>query len=255
MLTFFFRNSRESHRGGKNRFGGESLQKLVHTDIHSHLLPGIDDGSKTLAESAAMIRVFQKMGYKKLITTPHVMSDFYRNTPEIIQGRLAELKTHLKEEEIDIEIEAAAEYYLDDGFLNKLAQEEPLLSFGNQYILFETAYLNAPYQLWDAIFQMQSSGYRPILAHPERYVYVQKDPQLIHKLLERDVLLQVNLNSLLGHYSKAAQEIAERLIAHKQVSFIGSDCHRMEHLDLMHKLFRKKVFARLSDNPLLNNTL
>lgn len=255
MLTFFFRNSRESHQGGKNRFGAESLQRLVHTDIHSHLLPGIDDGSKTLAESAEMIRVFQKMGYKKLVTTPHIMSDFYRNTPEIILGKLAELKKYLREEEIHMEIEAAAEYYLDDGFLQKLKQEEGLLTFGDNYVLFETAYLNAPYQLWEAIFEMQSMGYRPILAHPERYVYIQKEPQLLNKLLERDVLLQINLNSLMGHYSKASQEIAERLVAQNQVSFIGSDCHRMEHLDLMHKIFHKRVFSRLSNNPLLNNTI
>ena len=106
-------------------------------DIHSHLLPGIDDGVQTLEESIEVISGFANMGYKKLITTPHIMGDFFKNTPTIINAKLAEVRNALKENEINIEIEAAAEYYLDEHFINLIDADAPLLTFADSYVLFE----------------------------------------------------------------------------------------------------------------------
>lgn len=228
---------------------------VVTTDIHSHLLPGLDDGSKSFEESLEMIKTFKALGYKKLITTPHVMGDFYKNTPEMILEKLQELKQVLKNNFIDIEIEAAAEYYLDESLIQKLEKEEKLLTFGDNYLLFETSYLNKPRQLYEAVFMMQSAGYKPVLAHPERYVYLYGNFKDLEEVYERGVLLQVNLNSLNGYYSKPAQDLAEELIKKKMINFIGSDCHKTGHLHNLKKVRNKKIYEKLGSLELYNNTL
>src|SRR5687768_7113243 len=121
--------------------------------MHSHLLPGLDDGVKSLEESLTVISYFKDLGYKKLITTPHVMSDIYRNSTESILQKLAEVKNYLREKNIDIEIQAAAEYYLDDALVSALHRNAPLLTIGNRYLLFETNFLTEPFNLKEFIFQ------------------------------------------------------------------------------------------------------
>ena len=123
----------------------------VATDMHSHLIPGIDDGAKTIEDSIALIKELHALGYKKFITTPHIMSDFYRNTPETILGGLEQVREAIKAENIPVTIDAAAEYYLDDGFIHKL-EEEKLLTIGeNNHLLFEISYVNAPDNLMEVI--------------------------------------------------------------------------------------------------------
>ncbi len=231
------------------------LPSTLKTDIHSHLLPGIDDGVKTLSEAAEVIRALKALGYQKLITTPHVIQDFYPNTSEQILAKLAELKAYLPTQGIEIEIEAAAEYYLDECFLRQLEQDQPLLTFGESYVLFETGFINPPALLMEAIFMMQSSGYRPVLAHPERYTYLHEKKHLLDELLEKGVLLQVNLNSLTGHYSRASKEMAEKLLREDKVALLGSDCHGMRHHQLLQKLMREKRWAGFSSASLLNAQL
>ena len=135
---------------------------FIQTDIHSHLLPAIDDGSKTYEESIELLKNFVALGYEKVITTPHIMSDFYRNTPEIIQSKLKKLQSKLKEHQVEIQIEAAAEYYMDDWFINQVNRKVPLLTFGDKYLLFETSFMNKPNQFFDVIFKLQTQGYKPI---------------------------------------------------------------------------------------------
>jgi tyrosine-protein phosphatase YwqE len=118
-------------------------------DIHSHLLPGLDDGVQTYEESEDIILYFQKIGYKKLITTPHVMSDTFRNTSERILARLAKLQTYLKNQQVDVEIQAAAEYYLDEHVYKLVDENQRMLTFGKNYLLFETNFLNEPFNLKD----------------------------------------------------------------------------------------------------------
>jgi protein-tyrosine phosphatase len=233
----------------------QNNQPIIQVDMHSHLLPAIDDGSKSIEESLQLIQQLQKMGYRKLITTPHIMSDFYKNTPEIIHTKLKELKKVLEEQQIEIDIEAAAEYYLDEWFIHQIKKGENLLTFGNKYILFETNFYNKPAQLFEVIFDLQSQGYKPVFAHPERYFYLHNDFKTLEKIAERGVFLQLNLNSLSGYYTKPAQDFAEKMIEQQLVHFVGSDCHSSRHLEALKHTRTKKLYAKLADLKLLNNTL
>ncbi len=143
----------------------------LKVDIHSHLIPGIDDGSQSIEESISLLKGIEALGYKKIITTPHIMSDAYKNTPEIIKSGLSTLQKAAKKENILIEIDAAAEYYLDDGFCKLLSQKN-ILSINEKFLLFETSYISKPLQIEDMIFEITSAGYIPIMAHPERYRYI-----------------------------------------------------------------------------------
>ncbi|MEQ8424644.1 MAG: CpsB/CapC family capsule biosynthesis tyrosine phosphatase, partial [Cyclobacteriaceae bacterium] len=180
------------------------------TDIHSHLLPQLDDGVNSLEESGSLIRQFIELGYTGLITTPHIMSDYYRNEPDQILEKLTLLKTYLTEQNISIAIEAAAEYYLDESLLAKVKNNEKLLTFGSNYLLFETNFLTEPYQLKEFIFSVTTQGYKPILAHPERYQYLVGDFEKVEDLRNRGLLFQLNIPSIMGAYSKPIQKLAFR---------------------------------------------
>lgn len=222
------------------------------TDIHSHLLAGIDDGAKNLEESLTLIKKLQMAGYTRFVTTPHIMSDFYRNTPEIIREKLAELQQYLQANEVNVQIEAAAEYYADEGFMHKVERGDELLTFGNQYILIETGFQDKPRYLKQAIFDLQTSGYKPVFAHPERYQYLYEDFKIVEELYELGVLLQINLNSIAGYYGKAAQLLAEKLITKNMVHWVGSDCHHQRHADSISQAQKSKFYPKLLSLPLLN---
>jgi protein-tyrosine phosphatase len=228
----------------------------LHVDIHSHFIPGIDDGAEDLEQSLDLLRKMSELGYRKVITTPHVMSDFYRNDPKIILAGLEKVRQGIKEAGIPIEIEAAAEYYLDDQ-LESLIERNEVLSFGNKYLLFEMPFIAEPQNLARAVFNMQLGGYKPILAHPERYQFWHNDFQKYEDIFDKGVLLQVNINSLSGYYSPAVKKIAEQLIDKDMVSFLGTDCHRMEHLDIYQNITcRTPYFHKLlGSGKLLNSTL
>jgi len=224
-------------------------------DMHSHLLPGIDDGALEMKDTLEMAKTFVEMGYKKLVFTPHIMGDFYRNTPAIIQEKLASVRSAFVENNISLETDAAAEYYLDEHFMQLLDEPDKLLTFGNKYILFEMSFMNIS-PLWkQAVFALQSKGFKPILAHPERYIFLQESPDLLQEFVDRGIILQININSLSGYYSKPAQKMAEKLIDNKLVQFAGSDCHHFGHLELMKKATQSKHFQKLCELPLLNNSL
>lgn len=231
--------------------------KPLTVDMHSHLLPGIDDGCKTFDDSVELVKKFVNLGYKKMILTPHVMNDFYPNTPEIILDKLDKLRDIIKTLGLKIELEAAAEYYLDEFFMEKLENEEKLLSFGEKkYVLFETSFLNASPYLNQAIFMMHALGYTPVLAHPERYVYLFGEQKNFTKLKETGVLFQVEINSLGGYYSPHSKKIAQWLIDEKMVDFLASDCHHEKHFNLTKTLQAKSSYYKKAlQLDLLNNTL
>jgi tyrosine-protein phosphatase YwqE len=244
-----------------NLFGKQSPGEPVSLgqlgcDMHSHFIPGIDDGAKTIRDSIELLRGMQELGYRKVVTTPHIMSDFYRNTPEIIHAGLEQLRTAARNEGINIEIEAAAEYYYDFDLENKM-QSERLLTFGQNYLLFEVSYLNAPDNLDGFVFNLQSDGYKPVLAHPERYPFwFSKSLSQFEKLKEKGVLFQLNLNSLTGHYSPATKKVAEEMIARGWYEFAGTDCHHTGHLGLLRKTVSEKALRTLFESgKLLNSTL
>jgi protein-tyrosine phosphatase len=223
--------------------------------MHSHLLPGIDDGVKDLEEAKTIITHFQGVGYRKLITTPHVFSDLYKNTPTIIRHQLQLVKDYLSAHNISIELDAAAEYYLDDSLYQSLKSGEELLTIGNKYLLFETNFITEPLILKEFIFHASSKGYKLILAHPERYLYLHDNYHKIEDLLNRGVYLQLNISSLSGYYSKPAQKLAIKLIENQHVHFLGSDCHNMKHVELLRATKANKYFEKALNLPLLNNSL
>jgi tyrosine-protein phosphatase YwqE len=232
-----------------------ALENFILADMHSHLLPGIDDGAVSIEESLDLIKGLAEMGYKKLITTPHIMGDFYKNTPEVIREKLAYVRSAVKKENLDISIDAAAEYYLDEWFVNKLENNEELLTFGNKFLLFETSFMNPPAQLNETIFQISARGLKPVLAHPERYVYMFDNFQKYEELREKGVLFQINLNSLTGYYSKPSQKIAEKLLKKGMVDFAGTDCHGDRHLASLIALKNSNSYQKLASVNLLNNSL
>ncbi len=228
---------------------------VLKCDIHSHLIPGIDDGAQTMEDSIGLIRSFAELGYKKVITTPHIMSDHFRNTPERILGGLEKVRAELKAQNMSIQIDAAAEYYLDYEFEKKI-DEKNLLTFGSNYVLFELSFLNPPDNFTAIVFKLITSGYKPILAHPERYGYWQNNFEKYEEIPGKGVLLQVNIGSLTGHYGPGAKKIAEQLIDKNMVSFLGSDCHHTGHVNLMKEArFEKFMHKLLASGRLLNPSL
>lgn len=223
--------------------------------MHSHLLSGIDDGVQTLEESVRIVQNLNDLGFEKIITTPHVIGDFYPNTPEIIFDKLNILKSAIKERGINIQLEAAAEYLIDDHFINLLDSEEKLLTFGDSFVLVETPFLNKPFFLEKVIFKMKAKGYQPVLAHPERYLYLQEDYAQVGEILNTNVLLQLNLTSLVGHYSRGAQKLAEYLIDNNYIHFLGSDIHNIRHFEIYKKALSSKYFDKCRQLFLYNNTL
>jgi tyrosine-protein phosphatase YwqE len=172
----------------------------------------------------------------------------YKNTPEIILDKLALVREELKRREMDVEIEAAAEYYCDDHF-EKQIEEGKLLTFGKKkFVLFEISFAAENVNLGRAIFNMRLAGYQPILAHPERYEYWHGDFSKYESMLDKDVMLQLNVNSLTGQYGPSCKRISERLIEKGMVSFIGTDCHHMGHVQLTHQARQMPVLRRLIDS-------
>ncbi len=223
-------------------------------DMHSHLIPGIDDGAKSIDDSLSLIKELHALGFKKLITTPHIMSDYFRNTPEIILAGLAQVREAVKEADIDVEVEAAAEYYIDDGFVKKM-ETEKLLTFGDNYLLFEISYINCPDNIEEIIFRMMVLGYKPVMAHPERYPFWYTNFQQYQKFRDHGVILQVNTNSLSGYYGYEARKTAEKLIEHELVDLLGTDCHHLKHVEGLKRGLKEKSLKKLMGTNLLNKRL
>ena len=225
----------------------------IKVDIHSHLLPGIDDGIKTMKEAVEIIKKFKILGYHKLITTPHVISDSYPNNRQIITKKLQEVKEALQENDIDIILEASAEYYVDMEFL-ELIENDELIPFMKHYILFETSYLSKPIILEHAIGLIIKKGYIPVMAHPERYLYLHQNIQLYKDLKLQGVLFQVNIKSLQNRY-KSIYKVAVKLINLGLVDFIGSDVHRMSDIIKVESVIKSKLYkSAIKKNLLLNNS-
>jgi len=228
---------------------------FLGTDIHSHLITGIDDGAKSLEISLELAKGLVELGYKKAITTPHVMSDYYRNTPEIINNGLVDIQSAYASNQIPLEVKAAAEYYIDYDFISKVGKEK-LLTFGDNYILVEFSFVEPPRAIKEAFFELQTNGYRPVLAHPERYSYWHENPKMLFDLKDRDVLFQLNILSLMGFYGDGPAKMGELLIEKSMVEWLGTDLHNQHHLGLLKELMLKESLAqKLADRSFLNQTL
>ncbi len=222
----------------------------IAVDMHSHVLPGIDDGAKNPQESIALIRKMMSMGIQKIIATPHIMADYYRNTPETINGALAILKAELEKEKIDIPVEAAAEHYFDETFDDRIKRNE-LMIIGENYVLFEFSFIAQPPNVIPVIQRLKDMGYQPILAHPERYSYLEVDQ--LKTLHDWGALFQINTISLTGYYGKESKKLAESLIDNQLVDFISSDMHHLRHAEaLKHALQMPYLEKIMFDYPLRN---
>ena len=243
-------------------FGKEKIKELPPidlgsfcTDIHSHLIPGIDDGARDMNSSIAMLAKFESLGYKKVVTTPHVMSDLFRNTPDIILGGLEKVQTTASKLNLNIEIEAAAEYYFDETLFERLERKEKLLTFGDNYVLFEFSFHTEPQHVDRLFFELLSQGYKPVVAHLERYLFLEGNIDRVYKWREEGINIQLNFNSLTGHYGPQILQQAERLVDSGQIDFVGSDCHRMEHLMLLESKLHLPYFHKLEGLELKNMKL
>lgn len=227
---------------------------LIGTDMHSHLVFGIDDGAQTIEDSLQLIELLMQMGYKKCITTPHIFRDLYLNSPDTIRPNFLKVQEAIKERQWDFEFHFAAEYYCDEHF-EKLIEKDEVLTMGNRYVLLEYSFQEEPANAKRTLFNLQIQGYKPILAHPERYEYFHNMFHKYEELVERDVQLQLNLNSLSGHYGLNVKKASEKLIDAGLISFIGTDCHHVGHINLMPQARANAHLKKLFESGKLKNHL
>jgi protein-tyrosine phosphatase len=240
--------------GKKEEKGGGSPG--IPADMHSHILYGIDDGAQEPADSIAMARTFLALGYKKVIATPHILWEMYPNTPEIIRGRLQELRQILKGEGIGLEVDAAAEYYIDENFVERLKAKEPLLTFGGNKVLVEISTVSAPFEFQEVLFEMQLQQYVPVIAHPERYIYLRNSKQVFDELKNAGCLFQLNILALGGHYGSGVQGLAEYLAKMDYYDFAGTDAHHVHHLEGLRRACAHPAYQKLAaSGRLLNGQL
>lgn len=205
----------------------------IVTDMHSHLIPGIDDGSPDADTSLHLIRGLTALGYKKFIATPHVLWDIYKNTHGTISPAHQQLTQALSGNNLDIPVRFAAEYFLDDHVTEQLESETPLLTITKNWVLTEFSFISAPLDLKEKLFALQIAGYQPVLAHPERYLYFARDKGMYDTLKEAGYYFQVNLLSLAGYYGRGAQELGEYLVKKNYVDLLGTDLHHVRHLQAL----------------------
>lgn len=223
----------------------------VSVDIHSHLLPGLDDGVKSFDESIEILQSLQSFGYEKVVTTPHIYPEVYPNTAEDILQKFKILQKKIKTYGLSLDVDCAAEYLLDESFLNTIKSGDQILSFGDGYVLFETSFYTKPLLFDEVIFELQSKGYKPVFAHPERYQYLEKDLGWLKSLHSQGVFLQVSLPSLVGAYGEMPKKYARKMLKESLVAFLGSDIHRSNQLGVLKLALNEKV----KDNNWLNSTL
>lgn len=235
-------------------FSRSKQARPLLADMHAHWIPGVDDGVKTPEEAREVIDGLRNLGYRKLIATPHIMSDFYANTAEGLRASFDQFQGELRMQGEPIELQLAAEYYLDEATMSLVTSDAPLLTFGSPpYLLFETNMISEPLHLKEFIFRVASRGITPILAHPERYQYMSIGKA--EDLRNRGVMLQINILSLIGYYGPPAEKMAGKLIERGWLEFIGSDCHNPSHLPLLEEAYKSRWYKKAADLPLLNYTL
>jgi len=225
----------------------------LHIDLHSHLIPGIDDGAKTMADSVALIRGLNDLGFKKIITSPHIMSGGYNNTPEIILGGRDKVREALRENNIEVEFDAWAEYYLDETIIPKIEKRE-LLTMGDNYVLVELSYLIKSHSATSYFYTLITNGYKVILAHPERYPYYHS-PSLDEYMALKDqgVFFQLNIASLTGTYGEAVRATAQKMIDNDLIDFAATDLHNERHLNYIRESVKLPYLEKIINYPKLMN--
>lgn len=224
---------------------------ILKADMHSHFLPGIDDGAKNTADTFALLSAMAEMGYTHVVTTPHVMIDHHPNTTQTIKAAEQIAQQVIKDNNINIKLRAAAEYYMDDHFTH-LLDTEPLLPIYKNQVLVEFSMMFEPPNLAQTLFNMRTSGYVPIIAHPERYLFFHRNPDKYQELKDRGCLLQLNLLSLTGYYGQHVKDAAEKIMDMKLYDYCGSDAHHERHLTGLAAMAQSHDYYRIANYPFKN---
>lgn len=243
---FFFR---------RNKSNVETDLSWLGTDLHSHLLPGIDDGVQDIATSVELISGLKALGFKKVITTPHVLWEIYPNTTETICSKKDTVKAAIRTAGIELEFGAAAEYFIDEHFVQALKEKQPLLTIHSNIVLVEFSMITAPLDLQDVLFQMQLQGYQPLVAHPERYIYLTNRKPFFEALKNNGCLFQLNLLAIAGHYGTSVQALAEYLLKAEMYDYAGTDLHGERHLQALQRLAAAPLYGRLRESEQIRNRL
>ncbi len=237
----------------KKIFLVDYLHGLV--DMHNHILPGIDDGAKTVNDSINLIKGFSEIGITNFICTPHIMNNYYPNTPKTIKNSYEIVTKELEKLELDsIKIESAAEHMIDDNFENILKNND-IMPLKEDYLLVEMSYLQPSFNFDIATRKIAKQLYFPILAHPERYVYFHKKYETYARLKAQGVLFQMNLLSLDAEsYGTEVLKIGQKLLEYGQIDFVSSDIHNKHQLNLLReiKITNKTLKLIL---PVIENTI
>lgn len=226
-----------------------ALKDLIpdnHIDIHSHLLPGIDDGAKTFEDSLRLTQALQNLGVTQFITTPHIIQHVWDNTHEQILSNKTETLRQLQQNNINIPFNAAAEYMMDDQFV-RLFKSGQLLTLKDNYVLVEMSYINPPMQLYSILFDLRIAGYIPVLAHPERYLFYHNNFNEYQKLKKAGCLFQLNLLAVVGYYGDNITKIAGQLLQKGMYDFVGTDLHHDKHLAAFHQKIKLKELTPLQE--------
>ncbi len=243
MFSFFSKKNKEA----------AITQLPFKTDIHSHILPGIDDGSPDIETSLKLVRGIYNLGIRKTVATPHVIADMFRNTPETINNALQLLTKACKNEGIPIEITAAAEYMLDDYFIKLLRSDTPLLTIHKNVILTEQSYATPTSNLNEISFELITAGYLPIMAHPERYPFYHGKYEAYSHLKDMGFLLQVNMLSLTGYYGKPVAKAARYIFDNDLADLVGTDMHHERHLQTLQHPGNLEIFNKYLGNRTYND--
>ncbi len=217
------------------------------TDVHCHLTPGIDDGSQSVEKSVRLLQHMQQWGLTRIIPTPHVTEDTFENTPAIIDPAYGSLVAGARDAGVEVELlEPSAEYRLDNFFMQCLEQGLVRPLPGN-YLLVENGFNQEPWDLDEVLFELNVKGYKPVLAHPERYVYYHDDLDRYSRLHGSGVLFQCNLMSLGGYYGKEIKKVAEWMLENDMIDFLGTDLHGMRHVESIERYMSTSHFAHVSE--------
>jgi protein-tyrosine phosphatase len=227
----------------------------LYIDLHSHLIPGIDDGAKNMQDSLDLIRGLRDLGFKKIITSPHIMSGGYNNTPEIILSGRDKVREALAANNIDVEFDAWAEYYLDETIMPKILNKQ-LMTMGDNYVLVELSYLIKSHNATSYFYSMITNGYKVVLAHPERYPYYHSESlDEYMNIKDQGVYFQLNIASLTGTYGQSARNIAERMIDNNMIDFVATDLHNERHLNYIRDSVKLPYMEKIINYPKLMNKM
>ena len=195
-------------------------------DIHSHILPNIDDGARSIEETFNLIKEAERAGFESVVSTSHYMENYYETDVPEREVWVKAILENLKTKNINTNLYLGNEIYFSENIINLLEKRKASTINDTSYVLFELPMNSEPMNLYDIVYEMLQYKLVPILAHPERYSYVQKDPDLIYDLIEKGVLMQANYGSIIGQYGEKAQIIVEKFLENNMIHFLGSDVHR-----------------------------